>query len=227
SGARPGHAPGPPGRLSPPLARVDAAPCRAITPGRHHYTGGGPVVSAGRGLVIPSERLAPYAGDLLVTSDGTTLLGADDKLGVAEVLHAARALVVQDVPHPDLYVVFYADEETGLHGAKRFDLTGLLAALPLADVLAVETEIPEAGKILVETYNADALVVEVHGQSKHPAIEPEHIVSPSVLVAEIVQALQPHRPRAAGAAAYLLVTDTHADQSRGTLRMLARAFDLD
>ena len=92
-------------------------------------------------------------------------------------------------------------------------------------MLAVETEIPEAGKLILETYNAQTLVVEVQGQSKHPAIEPERIVSPSLLVAEIVQALQPYRPRAAGAAAYLLVDDTHTDQSRGTLRILARAFD--
>ena len=70
------------------------------------------MVSAERGLVIPAERLAPNVGDLLVTSDGSTLLGADDKLGIAEVLHAVRALVVQEVAHPDVYVVFYADEET-------------------------------------------------------------------------------------------------------------------
>jgi di/tripeptidase len=93
-------------------------------------------------------------------------------------------------------------------------------------VLAVETEIPEAGKILLETYNADTYVVTVQGQSKHPAIEPERIVSPSAMVAEIVQGLQAYRPRAAGAEAYLLVDDTHTDQSRGTLRILARAFDL-
>ena len=69
-------------------------------------------------------------------------------------------------------------------------------------------------------------MVEVQGQSEHPAIEPERIVSPSVLVAEIVQALQPYRPQAAGASPYLLVTDTRGDQSRGTVRMLARAFEL-
>jgi tripeptide aminopeptidase len=226
SGRLPGRAPGRPVLLSAHLDVVDAAPCTGILPVRHQYDGGDLAVSAGRGLVIPATRLAPYVGDLLVTSDGRTLLGADDKLGIAEVLHAVRALLVQDVPHPDLYVVFYADEETGLHGAKRFDLDGLLGAVQLADVLAVETEIPEAGKILVETYNADAVVLTVQGQSKHPAIEPERIVNPSVLVAEIVQALQPFRPRAAGTGAYLLVTDTRADQSRGSVRLIARAFDL-
>ncbi len=225
SGRRRGARPGRPVLLSAHLDVVDAAPCTGIVPVRHPYAGGDLVVSAERGLVIPAARLTPYVGDLLVTSDGRTLLGADDKLGIAEVLHAIRALVVQDVPHPDLYVVFYADEETGLHGAKRFDLAVLLGAVPLADVLAVETEIPEAGKILVETYNADAVVLTVQGQSKHPAIEPEHIVNPSVLVAEIVAALQPYRPRAAGAPAYLLVTDTQADQSQGTIRLIARAFD--
>jgi tripeptide aminopeptidase len=226
AGRLPGRAPGRPVLLSAHLDVVDAAPCTGIVPVRREYAGGDLAVSAERGLVIPAERLAPYVGDLLVTSDGRTLLGADDKLGIAEVLHAVRALLVQEVPHPDVYVVFYADEETGLHGAKRFDLTGLLGAVPLADVLAVETEIPEAGKILVETYNADAVVLTVQGQSKHPAIEPERIVNPSVLVADIVQALQEYRPRAAGAAAYLLVTDSRADQSEGTIRLIARAFDL-
>jgi tripeptide aminopeptidase len=225
AGRLPGRAPGRPVLLSAHLDVVDAAPCTGIVPVRHQYAGGDLAVSAERGLVIPAERLAPYVGDLLVTSDGRTLLGADDKLGIAEVLHAVRALLVQEVPHPDLYVVFFADEETGLHGAKRFDLAGLLGAIPPAEVLAVETEIPEAGKILVETYNADAVLLTVQGQSKHPAIEPERIVNPSVLVAEIVQALQPYRPRAAGTAAYLLVTETRADQSRGTVRLIARVFD--
>jgi tripeptide aminopeptidase len=226
AGRLPGQAPGRPVLLSAHLDVVDAAPCTGILPVRHQYAGGDLAVSAERGLVIPAERLASYVGDLLITSDGRTLLGADDKLGIAEVLHAVRALLVQEVPHPDVYVVFYADEETGLHGAKRFDLHGLLGAVPLADVLAVETEIPEAGKILVETYNADAVVLTVQGQSKHPAIEPERIVNPSVLVADVVQALQEYRPRAAGAAAYLLVTDSRADQSQGTIRLIARAFDL-
>ena len=148
AGRLPGTAPGRLLLLSAHLDVVDAAPCTGIQPVRHHYTGGDLVVSAERGLVIPADRLAPYVGDLLVTSDGSTLLGADDKLGIAEVLHAVRALLVQGVPHPDLYVVFYADEETGLHGAKRFDLAALLGDVPLADVLAVKTEIPEAGKVL-------------------------------------------------------------------------------
>src|SRR5581483_8255826 len=223
---RPGSAPGPPLLFSAHLDVVDAAPCTGIVPVRHQYGGGDLAVSAERGLVIPAERLAAYVGDLLVTADGRTLLGADDKLGIAEVLHAVRALIVQGVPHPDLCVVFYADEETGLHGAKSFDLAALLGDGPLDRVLAVETEIPEAGKLLLETYNADRYVLRVQGQSKHPAIEPERIVNPSVLVAEIVQALQPFRPRAAGASPYLLVTDTQADQSRGRLRLIARAFDL-
>jgi tripeptide aminopeptidase len=226
AGVLPGTAPGRPLLYSAHLDVVDAAPCTGIVPVRHTYTGGDLVVSAERGLVIPAERLTPYVGHLLVTSDGRTLLGADDKLGIAEVLHAVRALRVQGVPHPDLYVVFYADEETGLQGAKRFDLAGLLGPVSLDAVLAVETEIPEAGKVLIETYNADSVYIEVQGQSKHPALEPERIINPSLLVAELVQALQPYRPRRAGAEAYLLVTETTADQSRGTLHLLVRAFDL-
>jgi tripeptide aminopeptidase len=150
SGRLPGTAPGRPLFYSAHLDVVDAAPCTGIVPVRHEYVGGDLVVSAERGLMIAAERLTAYVGDLLVTSDGRTLLGADDKLGVTEVLHALRALRVQGVPHPDIYVTFYSDEETGLQGAKRFDLAALLGDLPLDAVLAVETEIPEAGKILVE-----------------------------------------------------------------------------
>ncbi len=226
AGRRPGRTAGRPLLFSAHLDVVDAAPCTGIVPRRHRYTGGDLVLSAERGLVIPAERLAAYVGHVLVTADGRTLLGADDKLGIAEVLHAVRALVVQGVPHPDLYVVFYADEETGLRGAKHFDLAALLGPVPLDDVLAVETEIPEAGKLLLATYNADRYLLRVQGQSKHPAIEPERIVNPSLLLAEIVQALQPYRPLAAGASPYLLVTDCQADQSQGTLRLIARAFDL-
>lgn len=226
AGRLPGTSVGRPLLYSAHLDVVDAAPCTGIVPVQHQYGGGDLTIDAARGLVVPAERLAPYVGDLLVTSDGRTLLGADDKLGVAEVLHAVRALRVQGVPHPALHVAFYADEETGLHGARHFDLGGLLGDVPLADVLAVETEIPEAGQILIETYNAEHYVLTVHGQSKHPAIEPEHIVNPSVLVAEIVQALQAHRPRLAGASPYLLVTDTQTDQSQGTIRAIGRAFDL-
>lgn len=224
-GRLPGTASARPLLWSAHLDVVDAAPCRGIVPVRHAYRGGDLAIDAARGLVIPAERLTAYVGDLLVTSDGRTLLGADDKLGIAVVLHAVRALLVQEVPRPDLYVVFYADEETGLHGAKQFDFAALLAPHSPSDVLAVETEIPEAGQVILETYNADSLAVTVHGQSKHPAIEPEHIVNPAVLVAEIVQALQPYRPPAAGAEEYLLVTDTRTDQSVGTLRLIARAFD--
>jgi tripeptide aminopeptidase len=112
SGRLAGTAAGRPLLLSAHLDVVDAAPCTGIRPVRHAYAGGDLAVDAARGLVIPAERLTAYVGDLLVTSDGTTLLGADDKLGIAEVLHAVRALRVQGVPHPDVYVVFYADEET-------------------------------------------------------------------------------------------------------------------
>jgi tripeptide aminopeptidase len=112
AGRLPGTAPGRPLLFSAHLDVVDVAPCVGIQPVRHAYAGGDLTVDAARGLVIAAERLAGYAGDLLVTSDGTTLLGADDKLGIAEVLHAVRALVVQAVPHPDVYVAFYADEET-------------------------------------------------------------------------------------------------------------------
>src|SRR5690242_1184437 len=108
SGRLPGRALGPPVLLSAHLDVTNAAPCTGIVPVRHQYAGGPLAVSAERGLVIAAEALAPYVGDLLVTSDGRTLLGADDKLGIAEVLHAVRALRVQAVAHPDLYVVFYA-----------------------------------------------------------------------------------------------------------------------
>ena len=91
----------------------------------------------------------------------TTLLGADDKSGVAEILTAAETLIKKKLPHGKLCIGFTPDEEIG-EGASLFDVEGFGAAY------AYTVDGEDVGEISYENFNAAAAVVTVHGFSVHP-----------------------------------------------------------
>ena len=107
------------------------------------------------------EMLA-YKGQTLITTDGTTLLGADDKAGVAEIMTALDYLIAHpDIEHGPIRIAFTPDEETGL-GIVHFDVDAFGADF------AYTIDGGKIGEIEYENFNAAKAIVKVHGKSVHP-----------------------------------------------------------
>lgn len=130
-----------------------------------NYDGGDILLNAETGITL-SPSMFPfmknYVGQDLITTDGNTLLGADDKAGIAEIICMAEYLMSHpEIPHGTIKVAFTPDEEIG-HGVDFFDVKGWGA-----DV-AYTMDGGEWGSMEYETFNAASLKVKVHGQSIHP-----------------------------------------------------------
>lgn len=130
-----------------------------------NYDGGDILLNAETGVTL-SPSMFPfmknYVGQDLITTDGNTLLGADDKAGIAEIICMAEYLMSHpEIPHGTIKVAFTPDEEIG-HGVDFFDVKGWGA-----DV-AYTMDGGAWGSMEYETFNAASLKVKVHGQSIHP-----------------------------------------------------------
>ena len=150
------------------------------------YDGGRIALPANPHLELdPAElpELARHVGHDLVTTDGTTLLGADDKAGVAEIMAAAEYLVAHpELPHGPLRIAFTPDEEVGA-GTDFFDLEAFGAAA------AFTVDGSTAGELQDETFSALEAIVTFTGVSMHPGFAKGHLVNAVKLAADFVAAL--------------------------------------
>ncbi|MEM8678579.1 MAG: peptidase T [Planctomycetota bacterium] len=118
-----------------------------------------------------SPELKDLIGCTLVTTDGTTLLGADDKAGVAIIMQLVATLMEQsDLPHGEIRILFTCDEEIG-RGVNHVDVPGLNA------VAGYTLDGPAANEVDVETFSADGAKVTVRGVNIHPAIAKDRMVN--------------------------------------------------
>ncbi|HUX86261.1 MAG TPA: peptidase T [Chloroflexota bacterium] len=132
-----------------------------------------------------SPELANVIGHDLVSSDGTTLLGADDKAGVAEIVTAAAYLLAHpEILHGTLRLAFTPDEEIG-RGTEHFDVTAFGADL------AYTLDGSTAGTIEWETFCADSAAVEIKGRNVHPGYAKGTMVNSLKLAAALIDRL-PH-----------------------------------
>src|SRR5262245_58558860 len=153
------------------IAHVDTSPetsGRGVKPMVHRdYDGGDIVLPGDRSKVIrvaDNPELTALKGRTLVTTDGTTLLGADDKAGVAVIMEAAAHLQAHpEIPHGPIRICFTCDEEIG-HGVDHVDLKKLGAQV------AYTLDGGGQGEIDVETFSADLAVVTIKGVNIHPSI---------------------------------------------------------
>jgi len=144
-----------------------------------HYDGGDiPLGDSGR-VLRPADfpHLARLMGEDLVVTDGTTVLGADDKAGVAEIVTMAERLLTEDLPHGPVALCFCPDEEIG-HGAALLDLARLGA------VLAYTSDGGELGEIEYENFNAAAADVEFAGFNVHPGSAKDTMVNAALVAME-------------------------------------------
>ena len=128
--------------------------------------------------------LADFKGHTLITTDGTTLLGADNKAGIAEILEVAKYFIDNpDVKHGDIKICFTPDEEVG-RGTEKFDLEKFGA--DFAYTLDGSFE----GEIEYENFNAASAVIKIHGTNIHPG-SAKHKMKNSLLIAMEFNALLP------------------------------------
>ena len=149
------------------IAHMDTAPGTSgenVNPQIHENYDGGDVLLPATGAVLkPAEFpfLTEMKGQTLITTDGSTLLGADDKAGVAEIMTMVERLIREGRPHGKICIGFTPDEEVG-QGADLFDVDGFGAAY------AYTVDGDDVGEISYENFNAAAAAIKIHGLSVHP-----------------------------------------------------------
>jgi tripeptide aminopeptidase len=172
------------------IAHVDTSPDESgagVSPQVVRGYDGGDIQLAGdpRQAIRPSEStlLADRVGHDIVTTDGTTLLGADDKAGVAEIMAAVAYLVRHpEIEHAPIRVGFTVDEEVG-RGVEHLDIDGFGADF------AYTVDGAEVGKIDDETFSASEVRVCVRGHSVHPGTSKGKMVNSIKLAARLLERL--------------------------------------
>lgn len=143
------------------------------------------VVLKGSGDILKVDEfpyLAELKGRTLITTDGTTLLGADDKAGIAEILTVAEEIIKEGLPHGKICIGFTPDEEIA-RGAKHFDVEGFGADY------AYTLDGDEEGEIQFENFNASTAFITIHGVSVHTGSAKDVMVNSQTIAAEIHQML--------------------------------------
>jgi tripeptide aminopeptidase len=213
------------------VAHVDTAPAfhaTGVKPIVHRNYRGGDIILPDNPAIVLSPAQFPYlgakVGDDIVTASGTTLLGADDKAGVAIIMAAARYLLEHDaVPHGPIRIVFTPDEEIGRGVHQR--LPGDMQA-----EVAYTLDGAALGEIVYETFSADRADVTIKGVSIHPGQAKDKLVNALHLAAKIVDTL-PHvtltPETTAGRQGFIHVYQLNGTPATATLNLILRDFELD
>lgn len=191
-----------------------------------NYDGGELVLNKETGFTLsPSkfETLKDYIGQTLITTDGTTLLGADDKAGCAEIVTAAEYLIANpEIKHGRIAVGFTPDEEIG-RGAHKFDVTKFGAEW------AYTMDGGEVGELEYENFNAAGAVVKIHGLSVHPGYAYGKMINASLLATEFVGMLPANETPATtrGYEGFFHLTDFNSDVSEAKIQYIIRDHDAE
>ena len=211
------------------IAHVDTSPDASgtgVEPIVHRgYDGSKIVLPRGGTLLDPAEMplLAAATGHDVVTSSGDTLLGADDKAGVAEIMAAVAHLAAHpELPRPTLRICFTPDEEIG-EGATLFDVERFGA------VCAYTLDGSEVGELQDETFAAEEVTLTIHGVDAHPGWALGKLVNAARLAGEVVAALPPELTpeRTSGREGFIHPYEIQASGGRAVVRAIVRDFEDD
>jgi tripeptide aminopeptidase len=142
------------------------------------------LLSAHMDTVVPGEGVKPVVEGDIIRSDGTTVLGGDDKSGCAVICEVLRQLREQNVPHGPIDVVFTICEEVGLLGAKNLDLSLLRAR----EGLVFDSDAP--GSLFIRAPGAQSLRFTVKGLEAHAGMAPERGISAIKVASEAIAAMK-------------------------------------
>jgi tripeptide aminopeptidase len=198
----------------------------SVSPRRVRYEGGEIRLGDSGQSIRPeqSPELANHVGHELITTDGTTLLGADDKAGAAEIMAAVAHLVSHpEIPHGTVKIAFNPDEEIG-RGVIHFPVESFGATI------AYTVDGSTAGELQAETFSGAQVRMRIHGRSIHPGWAKGELVNAIKLAGEILARLPQDRlspETTEGRDGYVHPVLVEGDSSEVELRFIVRDFDDD
>ena len=183
-----GHVPVPTVGWVAHLDTVDVKLSEVIHPKMiRNYDGNDIVQNAEKNLTISVQEhpeLKKYIGDDIIVSDGTSVLGADNKAAIANIMTVLELLHEDEtIEHGTIYVAFVPDEEVGLRGSKSMDFT----RFPVD--FAYTIDCCEKGELVYETFNAGSAVLSIKGQTAHPMSSKNNVVNPALIAVDFVNLL--------------------------------------
>jgi len=186
-----------------------------------NYNGGDIILNKNKNIVLsPMDfpDLNDYVGETLITTDGTTLLGADNKAGIAEIITAMEYLIAHpEVEHGEVKVAFTPDEEIG-RGADRFDVEKFNAAF------AYTVDGGPIGELEYENFNAAGAKIRIQGRNVHPGSSKNKMVN-SMLIAMELNSMLPVAERPEYTEDYegfTHLTNIHGDVEETNLQYIIR-----
>ncbi len=210
------------------LAHLDTAPdCsgKNVKPQIHeNYSGGNIVINEELNVVLTPEAnpdLKKYIGHTIVTSDGTTLLGADNKAGISIIMDAVETLVNNpDIKHGDMCIGFTPDEEVQ-GGAELFDIDGFGAEF------AFTVDGDGVGEFNHETFNGASGTVTVRGVCIHPGAAKDKLINPLMIASEYLQMLPKNElpETTEGREGYYYCCEINGNETSLTMDFILRDFD--
>lgn len=164
--------------------------------------------------------LETLKGRTLITTDGTTLLGADDKAGVSEIITAVEQIITEKIPHGDIWIGFTPDEEIG-SGADLFDLDYFKARF------AYTVDGDYEGEVAYENFNASSASFEINGVNVHPGEAKDIMINAALVGCEIASLLPENETPAhtEGREGFYHLTDFSGDIAHAKVNYIVRDHD--
>ena len=173
------------------IAHMDTspdAPGNNIHPQECQYEFGDLYINDELAMYIPEEQLVKHVGHRLITTDGTTLLGADDKAGIAIIMETIETIINQDLPHPNIHIAFTPDEEIGM-GTSHFDVEYFKKGA--GELYSYTLDGGDISVINYENFNAASAKVNIKGVSIHPGSAKGVMVNSALVAMEFISMLPP------------------------------------
>ena len=212
------------------VAHIDTSPDFTgtnVNPQIHkNYDGNDIVLNEKENIVLSPayfEDLLQYKGQTIITTDGTTLLGADDKAGVTEIVSAMEYLINHpEIKHGTIRICFTPDEEVG-KGAHLFDVEKFGAEW------AYTMDGSQIGELEYENFNAAVAVVTIEGKSVHPGYAKGKMINSMLIANEFISALPSKEipQETTGYEGFFHLHDIHGNVEKTTLEYIIRDHDME
>ena len=190
-----------------------------------NYPGGDLVLNAEKGILMKAAEhpeLADYVGQDIVFTDGTSVLGADNKAAVANVMTMLQYFTGHpEIHHGAIYVAFVPDEEVGLKGSKALDIS----RFPVD--FAYTIDCCALGEVVYETFNAGSAQVDIQGVSAHPMNAKGNLVNPTLLAVDFANFFdRKETPECTeGKEGYIWIKSIQSNVTHATVQLAIRDHD--